>query len=124
MTPFAHEALRRAAAGPGPGAAAPLRPLRGPRPPHPLVDPARANWPCHQEPANALEERLVAALRRLAAQGLVLGCQVAVAVHGETRAQVSFGLASPYTAAPVTPSTLFNAFSVTKAVVAAMVNKW
>jgi aarF domain-containing kinase len=120
MTPFAHEALRRAAAGTAPGAASPLR---GPRPPHPLVDPARAHWPCHREPANALEERLVAALRRLAAQGLVLGCQVAVAVHGETRAQVSFGLASPYTAAPVTPSTLFNAFSVTKAVVAAMVHR-
>ena len=53
----------------------------------------------------------------------MLGCQVSVIQHGKELVDLSAGVRDPYSWRPVTPSTVFNVFSVTKAVTAAAVSK-
>ena len=72
---------------------------------------------------NRVEDRLFHLLKGLYEKELVLGCQCRVSRRGAVVCNVVFGRRSPYSADPVTPSTLFNAFSVTKAVVAVLVHR-
>ena len=54
--------------------------------------------------------------------GLVLGCQVAVIQNGRVLADLAAGARDPYTLAAVRRDSLFNVFSVSKAVAAAAVH--
>lgn len=96
MTPFAHEAL---AAAP-----APALPATGRR------------------EHSALEALIVARLEALAAEGRVMGMQVCVLQHGRALVDLCFGRTSPYSNTPVESNTLFNVFSVSKALCAALVH--
>jgi len=99
MTPFAYKCLLPPAV---PGAAG-----------SGLLDPV---------PSNDLEAKLLAALAVMRTEGTLMGCQVCVMYQGRTVVDVAFGQAGPYSRTPVTRSTLFNVFSVTKALVSALVH--
>ncbi|KAA8491783.1 putative serine/threonine-protein kinase abkB [Porphyridium purpureum] len=62
-----------------------------------------------------LERRALFVIDKLHNAGLVQGCQVVMHYQGKRVLDVSYGVASKYSGLPVTPDTLFNVFSVTKA---------
>ena len=61
---------------------------------------------------------LEALVKQLVDSKLVLGCQVCVIQKGVVLADLVAGVSDPYTLAPVRSNSLFNVFSVTKAVAA------
>ena len=61
---------------------------------------------------------LVGLVKSLVDSKLVLGCQVAVMQKGLVLADIAAGASDPYTLAPVRSDSVFNVFSVTKAVTA------
>jgi len=61
---------------------------------------------------------LVGLVKSLVDTKLVLGCQVAVMQKGLVLADIAAGVSDPYTLAPVRSDSVFNVFSVTKAVTA------
>jgi CubicO group peptidase (beta-lactamase class C family) len=63
-----------------------------------------------------LQHRLIQAIRELHREGHMIGLQVCVLKHGKTIAQVAAGTMGSANPRPVTPSTLFNIFSVSKGV--------
>ena len=105
MTPFARAAL---VAHPGQlGAGAP------PRPPLELSDSVRGK--CEVDGLRELVQTLLD-------RKLVLGCQVSVIQQGKTLVELCAGARDPYSLRPVQADTVFNAFSVSKAVTAAAVH--
>jgi CubicO group peptidase (beta-lactamase class C family) len=63
-----------------------------------------------------LQLRLIEAIHQLHIEGHMIGLQVCVLKHGKAIAQVAAGTMGSANPRPVTPSTLFNIFSVSKGV--------
>lgn len=66
--------------------------------------------------ATPMQIRLIEALHQLKAEGHVAGVQVCVLKHGKEVAQLAAGTLGTSNPRPVTPTTLFNVFSVSKGV--------
>ena len=78
---------------------------------------------CDVRPLNVLEQKLHTILEGHKQAGRVMGAQVCVRRHGEVCVDIAYGLSSPYQDDSIVQhDTLFNAFSVTKAVVATLVH--
>jgi len=67
-----------------------------------------------------LQKRASALLEKLSESGAVFGAQVCMFYRGTCVLNLPFGKASPYSDVDVTPHTLFNAFSVSKAFTAVL----
>lgn len=63
-----------------------------------------------------LQRRLVESLDQINSEGHMVGLQICVLKHGEEIAQIAAGTVGSANPRPVTPSTLFNIFSVSKGV--------
>lgn len=63
-----------------------------------------------------LQERLVDAIYRINNEGNMVGLQICVLKHGNEMANIAAGTLGSANPRPVTPSTLFNIFSVSKAI--------
>jgi len=63
-----------------------------------------------------MQQRLVDALKQLNEEGHMIGLQVCVLQHGKEIVNIAAGVIGIANPRPVTPSTLFNVFSVTKGV--------
>eukprot|EP00898_Chlorokybus_atmophyticus_P007389 jgi/Chlat1/7651/Chrsp64S09158 len=74
-------------------------------------------------PLSRTEEKLHALLTDLHAAGQILGVQVAVYEKGELVINTAAGVHGKYDPRPVMPDTLFNVFSVTKAVTSVLAHK-
>eukprot|EP00180_Rhodochaete_pulchella_P000018 Plantae.Rhodophyta-Rhodochaete_pulchella.ctg10127.p1 GENE.Plantae.Rhodophyta-Rhodochaete_pulchella.ctg10127~~Plantae.Rhodophyta-Rhodochaete_pulchella.ctg10127.p1 ORF type:complete len:605 (-),score=82.54 Plantae.Rhodophyta-Rhodochaete_pulchella.ctg10127:62-1840(-) len=78
----------------------------------------RETGPQSSRQLNSLESSISSVLRDFSSQGLIAGAQASVWQAGRPIASVSIGERCPFSGAPVTPNTLFNVFSCSKAITA------
>mmetsp|Transcript_19337 Transcript_19337/g.28197 ORF Transcript_19337/g.28197 Transcript_19337/m.28197 type:complete len:456 (+) Transcript_19337:220-1587(+) len=79
----------------------------------------RANTLIHQsvnEVSSSLQTRLVEEVKKLQEEGKMIGLQISVMSNGKSMANIAAGVLGTSNPRPVTPSTLFCVFSVSKAV--------
>jgi len=73
-------------------------------------------YPSSTRISTPMQDRLIEALKHINEEGNMVGLQICVLRHGEEIVNIAAGTMGIANSRPVTPSTLFNVFSVTKGI--------